>query len=230
MKKFLSLILSLALTLSLATPATFAASNEPDLTPTVISDTATERVAVVDDVTATYNKAANTITITDNGESITFELAQISEENSPQARASNKTTIRTESVWYHEYKYYKTSGTYYWCVDIPSLNINPNEWCDPITVTDNGSRAAKAAEKFADLIDSAKDNEVKLMTYGGAVAISAAVGFISKNMQFTKAAYIAALAAAGITVMGDVAGIAGDYINDILNARDEYYAVQGCLA
>ena len=85
-------------------------------------------------------------------------------------------------------------------------------------------------KKFANLIDAAKDNEVKLVTYGGAIAVSAAVGFISKNMKFTKAAYISALAAAGITVTSNVAGIAGDYINNILNARDEYYAVQGYLA
>ena len=42
--------------------------------------------------------------------------------------------------------------------------------------------------------------------------------------------FMSALAAAGITVTSNVAGIAGDYINNILNARDEYYAVQGYLA
>lgn len=89
---------------------------------------------------------------------------------------------------------------------------------------------AEACALFEDLIDAAKDNEVDLLAYGGAIAVAAAVGFISKNLKFTKAAFIAACAAAGITVTSDVAGIAGEYVNNILNSRDEYFAVQGFMS
>ena len=233
MKRFISALITLSLIFSLSVPAFASEPNsQSTLTPTIISDNVTERIVAVDDAIATYDKISNTVTVTQNGASATISLAPIQDKALAAAPyANSKTTIRSETVWMHEYEYYKTSNTsFFYCIDIPSLNINPNEWCDPITVADNGSLAATSAKKFANLIDAAKDNEVKLVTYGGAIAVSAAVGFISKNMKFTKAAYISALAAAGITVTSNVAGIAGDYINNILNARDEYYAVLGYLA
>lgn len=228
MRKFIALVMSCVLTFTLAVPA-LAVEVEP-LSPQILSDTSSERTVTVDDATATYYKDSNTVTVTQDGQSATFSLDPIENASLPSLQ-SNKTIIRDETVWMHEYEYYKTSNTsFYWTIDIPSLNINPSEWCDPITVSDNGSKAAKACSSFASYIDDAKENEVDLLAYGGAIAVSAAIGFISKNMKFTKAAYIAACAAAGITVTSNVAGIAGDYINNILNSRDEYYAVQGYVS
>jgi len=232
-KKLVSMLLVLSILFSFSATA-FAAETE-EILPVVVSDTADERVVVVDGVVASYNKNSNTVTLTQNGMSTTFSLETEKMNANANATyapyATGTVTIRDETVWMHEYEYYKISiGKYYWCIDIPSLEINPNEWCDPITVSDDGSKAAKACAAFANYIDAAKENEVELSTYGGAILISAAVGFISKNLKFTKAAYIAACAAAGIAVTSDVAGIAGNYVNNILNARDEYKAVEGYLA
>lgn len=228
-KKILSAFLSLTLVFSLAAPA-FAAEANATSEPT-ITETETGRIAEYNGVIAVYNKNKNTVTVTENGETYTLEINNYpNESSSPMALASD-TVIRSESVWMHEYEYKRDSNrNYYWVIDIPSLSLDVTEWCDPITVyEDDDWRAVDACENFEGYIDAGKDDETQLLAFGGAVLVSAAVAYITKNIDFTQKSFIATCAALGIAITSDVAGTAGDYINCIRNSRKEYRAVAAII-
>jgi len=229
-KKFLSAILSLSLVFSLAVPA--LASEVNTFSEPVITETETGRIAEYNGVIAVYDQSNNTVTVTEDGETYTLELNNyyINENSNPMALASD-TLVRSGTVWMHEYEYKRDSNrNYYWIIDIPSLSINVTEWCDPLTVYERDDKKAVAAcEKFAEYIDEGEDHETKLLAFGGAVLVSAAVAYLTKNIEFTQKSFIATCAALGIAITSDIAGTAGDYINCILNSRDEYYAVAAIL-
>lgn len=229
-KKMISFMLVLVMSFSIAIPA-FAAEVDASATP-IITETATGRIAEYDGVVAIYDRNSNTVTVTENAETYVLDLdGYYTTENTYPATFANDTLIRSETVWMHEYEYKRDSSrNYYWVIDIPSLSINVTEWCDPLTVYESGDKKAVAAcEQFAKYIDTAKDDEVQLLAFGGAVLVSAAVAYITKNIEFTQKSFIATCAALGIAITSDVAGTAGDYISCILNSRDEYYAVAAIL-
>lgn len=225
LKRLLSFVLVAALSVGVISTTAFAA--EPSLYSdvTIVQDTSDSRVAVSGDVTATFDKKTNTMYINDGGDIYSFSLS-VSDSSSTAVPYANK-VVKEESVALHAYEYVLTdSGDYYWGVDIPSYNINPNNWCGWISVWDDGSTEGNFAAEFADYIDAAQDDEHTIATYGGATAVAVIVGLVTKNPTWSASAFKAACAAAGVLVSVGILDAGASYYNNLNNARENYFAIR----
>lgn len=217
LKRIVGFVLSTVMVFSMAA-VSLAAPNDV----IIITDDATKRVAKSGNVIATYDKQLNTMTINEGGRIYSYSLENVTEN--PTTRAS---IVKNESVALHRYQYNRgDDGVYYWAVDIPSYDINPNNWCGWITVVQQGTTEWNYAEEFADYIDAAQDDEHTIATYGGATAVAVIVGLVTKDPTWSSSAFEAACAAAGVVVGMGILDAASSYYNNLDNARENYFAIR----
>lgn len=221
MKKMISLFLSVVMLMSLSIPASAATSASNDAS--VIEDTTSTRIATCGEATAILDKNTNIIYVKDETSEYSFSI-DISSIPAPI-----NSVIESESVvgGLYKYQYNKAdNGSYYWSCDIPSLDINPNNWCGWISVWDNGSVEAEMAEEFADYIEAAKVDENTILTYAGATGLAVIVGAVSKNPIYSESAFKAICAAAGIVVGYGLLDAASSYYSNVCNSRDKYFGIR----
>ena len=221
MKKIISLLL-VALTIFTIPCTAFAATPNPEDV-SIIEDTAETRIAICGDATVVFDKETDTIYVKDGTSEYSFSI------NASHAPAVINSVIESESVVAGLYKYQYNradNGDYYWACDIPSLDINPNNWCGWISVWDDGSVEAELAEDFADYIEAAKVDENTILTYVGATGLAVVVGAVSKNPIFSESTFKAICAAAGIVVGYGFLDAASSYYSNVNNSRDKYFAIR----
>lgn len=222
MKKLLSFSLSIVMIVLICVPAS-ASSNSINEEAIILEDTATSRTALCGETTATLDKETNVIYVSDGTSEYSFSIT-------PTAIiAPCNITVESESVvgGLYKYQYNKSdNGMYYWSCDIPSLDINPNNWCDWISVWDNGSVEAGLAKEFASCIEAAKKDETTILTYAGATGLAVVVGAVTKNPVFSEGTFKAICAAAGIIVGYGFLNAASSYYTNVCNSRDKYFGIR----